>query len=260
MATQTSPDGLLGLVKNGSLWLGSRDNTSPSSESKKLLRFNLPEIDSQFAGLSFGAVHEWSLKEEVLNSSSPPFLILASLLQSALQSKPDRRMILWVGEKCWPSFKILDLISENTDWSWKTHCLFIRPQSKSERIYILRKALASPSLLSVIGDISGISLTTSRQLQLAARVGGGIGFLCHSQQGLLKTSCAQTKWLVSPKRRGEKRTSLFEAETLAWNLELLRAPGIPQPLRWEIKWENSGLASDRLEIPSIINETKYAIR
>src|SRR5437764_446089 len=89
----TRPENTIpGLFAQGALWNGEKAGSSHSVT----LHEKLPE-------LSFGAIHEWSLKEQLGGKYSfhPPLLILCAALKKAIrEKKTPGKTILWIGERC----------------------------------------------------------------------------------------------------------------------------------------------------------------
>jgi len=243
----TAKEELKELLDQGTLWSGER-TSSPLSAM----------IHEELPGLSFGAIHEWSLKEQLGGRYSfhPPLLILCAALRSALKRENAGRTILWIGERCWPTVPLLEKLSEGTGWSWRKNSILINSSSKDQRVYALRKALASPAVLAVIGDGSGLNATATRQLQLSVRTGSSLGLLIRPDEELAQTSCAQTKWSVQPhlsESQAARRDRLLAyTGTPQWKVALLRAPGLIAPRSWLVEWdeEQFGLRSFGEELSS----------
>jgi len=260
------------LLQSGSLWLGEK------STSKKILvqgdltqaaaPFLIPEIDIILdGGLALGQIHEWRTNffgAQQTKALIPPHLILCSLFRNLLNSgdaSHSRKAIIWIGKECWPSVHLLNLLSQNFNqqslsWDWRQQVLFVDPQSKQERLSAFRSCLSSQGVLATIGDASSFSLVATRQLQFAARCGGGIGILLRreSSSGLP----AYTKWLIEPTHSQQPSSPLKGIRALSsnisWRLSLLKAPGLSSTKIWEIELHKSELLLKQKELPLALPE------
>lgn len=236
------------LLQSGSIWLGERISPTDSlPKQNSAAPFLVPEIDLQLdGGLSFGQIHEWRSNffgDSVRKKSLiPPHLIICSLFRNVLKQNAEcKKAIIWIGKECWPSVHLLNLLSQNLDWNWQKQVLFIDPQSKQERLSAFRSCLGSKGVLATIGDASSFNLIATRQLQFAARLGGGIGILFRREEtsGLP----AYTKWMVEPSEGVQPSSPLKGVRALSsivsWNLSLLKAPGLSTTKSWEIELEKS---------------------
>ena len=258
------------LLHSGVLWCGAQkdfqtaDLQTDGEEQRERLHFSsapflISEIDEALhGGIQLGYIHEWSTeplrKELSTKRLLPPHLILCSLLRNSLSRREERlsqpQIIAWIGRESWPSLHLLNLIAQGTEWDWQKQVLFIEPNSKQERLSAFRSCLSSRSVLATIGDASGFNQISTRQLQLAARIGGGIGFLLRRSDSL-ESSCAQTKWVVEPVKAPEERGPLKGARALSgilsWRLNLLKAQGTKTPRYWDVQLAKGALGISLLQ-------------
>jgi len=243
------------LLQNGSLWLGEKASPTDLLNSDDLAQtvapFLIPEIDLALnGGLMFGQIHEWRSdffgRPTQTKTLIPPHLILCSLFSNVLKNNSTphhKKAIIWIGKECWPSVHLLNLLCRNLDWNWQHKVLLIDPQSKQERLSAFRSCLGSKGVLATIGDASSFNLIATRQLQFAARLGGGIGILLRREEtsGLP----AYTKWLVEPVQSSQGHSPLKSIRALSsivsWKLSLLKAPGLTTTKIWEIELEKTEL-------------------
>jgi hypothetical protein len=231
------------LLTNGTLWIGSNTDNSSFKERQNVASFSIPEIDLILkGGLEFGQIHEWRSnffgEKAQQTSLFPPHLIICSLLRNALQLLNSKKVIVWIGRDSFPSVHQLNLISQNLEnWNWQKEVLLIDPQTKQERLSAFRTCLSCPGVLATIGDTSSFNSVAMRQLQFAARIGGGLGFLLRREESL--KSGSKTKWLVEPRPIKQKSSPLKGARALSgvmgWNLTLLKSPGLVAPQVWEVE-------------------------
>ena len=274
------------LLQSGSLWLGektgSTDLLSKKNSTQTAAPFLIPEIDLVLdGGLALGQIHEWRSffldKSVQTKTLIPPHLILCSLFRNLLQqdsASNSKKVIIWIGKECWPSVHLLNLLCQNLDYDWQRQVLLIDPQSKQERLSAFRSCLSSKAVLATVGDASSFNLIATRQLQFAARTGGGMGILLRREES--SGLPAYTKWIVEPALAQPALAHPTLAHpTLAhppssplkgiralssivsWNLSLLKAPGLTTPQTWEIELEKTGLLlKQKQQLPSIIENRK----
>jgi len=259
------------LLQSGSLWLGektsSTDLLSEKNSTQTAAPFLIPEIDLVLdGGLALGQIHEWRSffldKSVQTKTLIPPHLILCSLFRNLLQqdsASNSKKVIIWIGKECWPSVHLLNLLCQNLDYDWQRQVLLIDPQSKQERLSAFRSCLSSKAVLATVGDASSFNLIATRQLQFAARTGGGMGILLRREES--SGLPAYTKWVVEPALAHPPSSPLKGIRALSsivsWNLSLLKAPGLTTPQTWEIELEKTGLLlKQKQQLPSIIENRK----
>jgi len=294
------------LLQSGSLWLGektgSTDLLSKKNSTQTAAPFLIPEIDLVLdGGLALGQIHEWRSffldKSVQTKTLIPPHLILCSLFRNLLQqdsASNSKKVIIWIGKECWPSVHLLNLLCQNLDYDWQRQVLLIDPQSKQERLSAFRSCLSSKAVLATVGDASSFNLIATRQLQFAARTGGGMGILLRREES--SGLPAYTKWIVEPAlaqpalahptlahptlahptlAQPALAQPALAHPTLAhppssplkgiralssivsWNLSLLKAPGLTTPQTWAIELEKTGLLlKQKQQLPSITENRK----
>ena len=245
--------------QSGALWVGEQ-NILQAEETDSLLNiapFLVPEIDASLnGGVQLGHIHEWSTSlfgnEPHIQTKKlfPPHLILSSLIRNTLIKSeslnlPHKKVVVWIGEESWPSLHLLNLIAQDLNWDWQQNVLFINPASRRERLSAFRSCLRSPAVLATIGDASSFNHISTRQLQLAARVGGGLGFLLRRGHEQVENSCSQSKWLVEPVRATTEPGPLKGIRalngTIVWRISLLKAHGVKAPQTWEVELQKDPL-------------------
>ncbi len=250
------PFALSQLLRKGLVWFGSNHWPSLANEGQSpVVDFGVPSIDSLLPsrGLEFGALHEWSFETSSANKTlewHPPLSIISVLLKRAIklsasqESLKQKKLILWVGRKCWPTPHLLSSIfslpeneqgfKESTS-SLPTkpfnlpseNSIFLDPPDKQSRLWALIQGLRCSLTLSIIADGSGFSSVASRRIQLAAQKQNALILLCRPPWELGRPSSAQTKWLVSPLPSSEASP--------AWSLELIRSRGLSSPAKWVLQ-------------------------
>ena len=266
----SSNESLQLLLQSGSLWLGEKTTAGEGLNQNSLAHtaapFLIPQIDLALdGGLSFGQIHEWRSnffeKTAQVKTLIPPHLILCSVFRNILkhgEASNNKKAIIWIGKECWPSVHLLNQLCQNLDWDWQKQVLLIDPQSKQERLSAFRSCLGSKGVLATIGDASSFNLIATRQLQFAARSGGGIGILLRREKttGLP----AYTKWSVEPSQSTQPSSALKGVRALSsivsWNLSLLKAPGLATIQTWEIELEKTELLLKQKEQSLELPETR----
>jgi protein ImuA len=260
---------LRALLEDGAVWFGDHSEllfhpttARRSCMSQVIAPFGIREIDSAVldGGLKGGALHEWFYETEIDSKARgrwhPPLQILACILANALaaeQQSSSRKLILWIGERCWPTPSLLQHTiarqSQSTPQSalsdWQSSCIFValRDNSEKRKVEILSHVLHSPALFAMIADGSGLSLGATRRLQLAAREGGALACIARPPWEALKQSTAQTRWRVQP----VPSPSPFPC----WSLELFRARGLVAPKSWSLEWHEGETTDDATETNSL---------
>lgn len=217
------------LIAKGLLWSGEREPRRGAAGDSGFQS----AFDPQKIFQKNGAIHELALDETVGVKLSPPLVFIATVLRPTLEKKflSGKRLLIWIGERSWPTTHLLNELGEGLKWRWRENVIFIETHSKSERLYAFRKCLTSPSVVAVVGDAAGFSLTATRQLQCAAHQGGSVGFLVRPLKELDLTSCAETKWKVKAHFSPATKRIIFSSP-LEWQLTLLRARGLVAPKSW----------------------------
>lgn len=264
----------------------SADNTEPTLVRRAInlkhhcAQFSIPAVDCSLpeGGLSFGAIHEFSLHNSISSKSPytwhPPLLISAALLRSclslAIQPKAAgdnfsqrefasiplwqrRHLIVWIGRRCWPVPYVLERAfnqqpqnknrTSQKKWRWQENCLFINPPDPSKRLWAITQTLRCPSVLGIVADGSGFNFVATRRLQIAAHKHNGFALLMRPAWEMSSTSAAHTRWRLTPVP-GEERSSVdkksVEDKKLCWSLELLKARGLPSPVTWLVECSEDG--------------------
>ena len=163
-----------------------------------------------------------------------PLTLLASLALSAVANNPQpERFVAWIGKRCWPTPHLLEQAARITGakgraWDWRSRCLFLDPVSAADRLWAIAQTARASSLAAVVADGSGFNFAATRRLQLAAKEGDALCLLARPSRELGKASAANTRWRVMP--------AALKPKSICWTLELLRAHGLIEPLRWNLEW------------------------
>jgi protein ImuA len=186
----------------------------------------LGPIAQSFPNASFptGCVHEFlSVKPQDLSASSA----FISGILSALMQKT--KVCLWISSarKIFPGG--LRRFGIEPD-----HVMFIDVKKEADVAWAMEEALKCDSLAAVVGELSSISFTTSRRLQLAVEQSHATGFILNTNHQSTTTACV-SRWKI---------TSLpsIPVDGLPgigfprWRVELLRIRN-GRPGTWNVQWE-----------------------
>jgi protein ImuA len=111
--------------------------------------------------------------------------------------------------------------------------------SPAELLWAMEEALRSPALAGVLGEVDRVDQTASRRLQLAASVGGTVGFLLlRFDRPAASVSSAALRWRVGALPGG------------AWKVELLRQRA-GRPCAWVLERED---ATDRFTVAAELGD------
>jgi protein ImuA len=181
----------------------------------------IAEIDAVLpgGGLGFGKVHEWL-------ATAPPMTLLMELarrgsgtgfqpMKTALEDGHSHRLeagaTAWIG--LWPY--AVAVVKAGLALS---RCLVVRTVSRADRLWAIDLALRSRAAAAVVADGSGLDLSATRRLQLAAEAGGGLCLLARPAREEKELSASATRWRVEcvPSPTRNRR----------WRVELLRCKGM----------------------------------
>jgi protein ImuA len=187
-----------GLVRRAKGPAGRVDDLPP------ITAVGVPSIDGVLpgGGLGRGLTHEWIL-EGPSQVWYPPVLLLAWLAARA------SGLVVWIGRRCWPTVWALEQVSLRTE-----DCIFVDPRDEVERVWVIDQSLRCGGVSAVVGDASGLDMSGSRRLQLAAEAGQTLGLLARAPSEAKVLSAAATRWRVRPKPS--------VGTSCRWELELMR--------------------------------------
>jgi hypothetical protein len=177
--------------------------------------------------LTCGVLHEWFAPRVHRGQTwTAPILLFAHLARQTMRdveadgtpgaATRTGTWIVWIGRRVWPQPHAL--IAPTNNRIALTRSLLVDPASASDRLWAIDLCLRSPAVAVVIADASGLKLSQTRRLQLAAESGCPLALLARPAQDIVIPSAAATRWsverIVSPTRRPR------------WRLELVRCKGV----------------------------------
>lgn len=189
------------------------------------LSFGIEAIDRLLphGGLGGGALHEVLGQGADSEHAALPSLLVANLL-----GRHGYGQVLW-------AMRGRDLFAPALSAAGLPPERLILVEAGNAVLEVMERALRSPGLLGVVGEIDGkLALTASRRLQLAAEASGAIGFAIRRSRHfddpvLLAPSAAATRWRIGVLPRpgiGGPMPALRPERVLGpalWRLELLRS-------------------------------------
>lgn len=179
--------------------------------------------------LDRGVVHEWlGLATSNRSMWVPPVRILAHYARHAVRASTGAA--LWIGASCWPYPRAL--IGSAANGALFQRSLFVDIPDRAQRVWAIDLALRSAAVSCVVADGSGLTMSESRRLQLAAAAGGALVMLARPPWEARELSAAHTRWLVS--------THPSADASPRWTLELLRRKGTrpTEDARWSVQYDH----------------------
>ncbi|HEX2116815.1 MAG TPA: hypothetical protein VHM01_20610 [Alphaproteobacteria bacterium] len=193
---------------------------------------DVPAIDAvlPWRGLPCGAVHE--VAGAALDGAATGF---CSMLLARLAG--DGRSVLWVcpqDDLYGPGLVRFGLKAERL--------IVVRAHRPAEILWVIEEALRCRGLAAVLGEVSALSPTASRRLQLAARKSGVTALLLR-QSAAAPVTTAVTRWHVVAASGPKQDASLAPR----WRVDLVRCRGLLHGeegyvSRWLVAWEADRLA------------------
>jgi protein ImuA len=186
------------------------------------------EVDRRlpFGGLAQGCIHE------VKGASVVSALAFAAILSARIAQSEGNILYIAPGSGLHPSgLHPLGLLPYGVRLDRLVLISVRRPQDLS---WAILEALRCSQVSVMMTLVSGLDLTDSRRLQLAAENSGTTGFLLnHSSSAPIAAPI--TRWLIRPRISQSQR---FDEP--AWNLDLLYCRG-GIPASWILEWRDGHL-------------------
>jgi protein ImuA len=216
---------------------GDGINTAPHATPLALT----PDLDKILpdGGLARGALHE-VVGPPGAQGAAAGFAAALMGLMSA-----DQGVVLWCrrdydgqenGELYGPGLAAFGLGPDRL--------LEVRAGRDHDVLWALEEGLQSTALCAVLGEVSDLSFTASRRLQLAAEARGVPALVLRHNSQSQAVSAAQTRWKVEPARNRA-------GSDIKWKLNLLRCRGATADSQledWQVEWRDGRLYDSRNRI------------
>jgi protein ImuA len=190
----------------------------------------LGAIEKSFPGAVFptGAIHEFlSLGPEDAAATSG---FMAGLMSCFMQS---RGACLWIstGRTLFPpALKVFGLAPERI--------IFIDLTRKKDALWAIEEALKCPALAAVVGELSEVSFTESRRLQLAVEQSRVTGFIHRYRPKNENQIACVSRWKITS-LASAPHEGLPGVGFPRWNVQLRKVRN-GKPGAWQIEWAADG--------------------
>jgi protein ImuA len=187
---------------------------------------SLGSINKAFPNNSFptAAVHEFIYTGAENTAVTTAFV---TGLLSGLMKKTG--ITIWIGS-CRslfpPALQAFGIIPD--------HVIFIELQKEKEILWAIEEALRYDGLAAVVGQLSELSFTASRRLQLAVEQSKVTGFILRRAPRNMMTTACVTRWKITSLPSMQK-DELPGVGFPRWNVELLKVRN-GKPGSWQIEY------------------------
>jgi len=154
---------------------------------------------------------------------------------------------LWIGTKRTlfpPSLKIFGIEPHRI--------VFIDVSRPKDALWAVEEALKSEGLAAVVGELSELSFTESRRLQLAVEHSHVTGFIHRQNPKAENTVACTTRWKIQP-HISRTEQGMPGVGLPMWDVQLLKVRN-GRPGSWQLEWSDNGfqhIPKRRLSIPGI---------
>lgn len=208
------------------------------------LNTGLWPLEAAFPNRTFptGAVHEYISQSAEDAAATNGFI--AGLLGRLMQHEGA---CVWISDKRTifpPALKIFGIEPERI--------IFVDLARHKDVLWAVEEALKCEALSAVVGELSELSFTESRRLQLAVEHSKVTGFIHRINPRSENTTACVTRWKIKP-LVSEAIDSLPGVGYPRWNVHLQKVRN-GKPGTWQIEWSDGGfqhIAKQALSIPEI---------
>jgi len=202
-------------------WEGFRPPPAGTTEM-----VGLGPVESVFPNGVFpvGAVHEFVSAAPEHAAATSGFMagVLGALMRSG-------GACLWIGISRTLFPPALKFFGVEPD-----RIIFIDLKKEKDVLWAMEEALKCEGLAAVIGEVSAISFTQSRRLQLAVEQSKVTGFLLSSNPAGLRTTACVARWRITP-LPSETEEAMPGIGFARWNVELLKVRN-GSTGNWKMEW------------------------
>lgn len=198
----------------------------------------LGTIESAFPGQVFprGVVHE-------LISNSSEEAACTSAFVSVLLGRlaPRQGYCLWVSTQPRRSLFPPALSAYGFE---PDRLLCVDTPRPKETLWVLEEALKCQALTAVVGELTELSFSDSRRLQLAVERSRVTGFVHRFRPRSENAVACATRWKIAP-LASEDADGLPGPGFARWQVDLLKVRG-GQPGSWQLQWSPEGLHTEQV--------------
>lgn len=214
----------------------------PSGEPP--LRIGLGEMEAAFPDQVFptGVVHELISysSEEAASTSGFVSVVLSKLMQQG-------GYCLWISAIPRRSIFPPALKAFGID---PGQILFVDTARPKETLWSLEEALKCEALVAVVGELTELSFSDSRRLQLAVESSRVTGFIHRFRPKAENAVACVTRWKIAPVA-GVVTPNTTGVGFPSWNVQLLKVRN-GKPGSWQVQWSPKGLeyiTSEKITVP-----------
>lgn len=188
--------------------------------------FGLGVMDASFPNHTFptGAVHEFISKDPESAAATTGFM--AGLLGKLMG---EYGICLWIGIR-----PIVFAAALKTFGVEPHRVIFIDLAKEKDVIWAVEEALKCESLAAVVGELSEISFTESRRLQLAVEQSRVTGFLHRNNPRTVNTLACVSRWQVTP-MASRLEAGMPGVGHPCWHVQLQKIRN-GEPGEWDMQW------------------------
>lgn len=207
-------------------------------------------INQSFPNATFpiGAVHEFLAQgmEEMASTSGFVSAVASHLMKG-------HGVAMWISQRKWmfpPAFKTFGLSPDRI--------LFVKTSNEKESMWVTEEALKCGALTVVVSELSDLSFTASRRLQLAVEQSKVTGFVLRYKYKHLSTNACVSRWQISS-LPSDSVDDLPGIGFPKWRVELLRIRN-GYPDAWNVQWNNGEFSISSLQPKSISFEADAQVK
>lgn len=192
--------------------------------------------------LPLGAVHELISNRQEHAAATNGFL--AGLLGRLMK---DKGYCLWISNKRKIFPPALAPFGIDPD-----RIIFIDLEQQKDVLWAVEEALKCDTLSAVVGELSELSFTESRRLQLAVEKSRVTGFIHRYSPRRENTVACVTRWKIQP-IAGSTEEGLPGVGFPRWHVQLLKVRN-GRPGAWNVEWRNGSFrhnAEEQGALPGI---------
>jgi len=222
-------------------------NGAFATEKRKVIPFGIEKIDSRLpgGGLQRGALHEIFAADVGIATA------FCALLAGRLVKESQNQSILWcerprtldAGILYGPAFLQFGVNPEKL--------ILVKARRDQDVLWAMEESLQCNQISAVVGELTNISLTASRRLQLAAESVGVTAFILRPKSDKPPPSAATTRWrlgtvsheqdlnttLGSAKKNYNLKANIPGLGSSRWKADMLRCRGGTSS-NWMMEWKN----------------------